>query len=81
LTVVRTNQDQKSQAHGLGDVACVLKASGGKISERGKKKWSLFYIHYQIYNRNSARRNIKTLYSAALGQTALNVSKIHINKL
>jgi hypothetical protein len=44
-----------------------------------KKKWSLFY--YQIYNRNSARRNIRTLYFAALGQTALNVSKIHINKL
>jgi hypothetical protein len=37
LTVVRTSQDQKSQAHGLGRVACVLTASGEKTSERGKK--------------------------------------------
>jgi hypothetical protein len=66
-------------AHGLGDVACVLTASGEKTSERGKNDH--FYIHYQIHNRNSGRRNIKTQYFAALGQTALNVSKIHINKL
>jgi hypothetical protein len=33
LTFVRTSQDQKSQVHDLGDVACVLTASGEKTSE------------------------------------------------
>jgi hypothetical protein len=37
----------ESQAHGLGDVACVLTASGGKISERGKEMVTVLLSHLQ----------------------------------
>jgi hypothetical protein len=43
LIVVRTSQDQKSQAHGLGNVACVLTASGEKTLNV-EKKWSLLHL-------------------------------------
>jgi hypothetical protein len=44
LTIVRTSQDQKIQAHGLGDVACILTASGEKTSERGKEMVTFTFI-------------------------------------
>jgi hypothetical protein len=44
LTVVRTSQDQKSQAHGLGDVACIFTASVEKSSEREKEMVTFTFI-------------------------------------